>query len=364
MAVDIEASLGRVALVHEWLQSRSGSEKTFEQMAEAFPEADLFALTENASVDFHFDRSVQTTALQRSQMLSNRRDLSLPLMPLVWKALGSRQYDVVVTSSHAFARFFPAPGAVHLSYVYTPLRYAWLPGIDGRGSSRILGPARSALRSVDRRSVPKVHAFAAISNVVRERIEQFYGRSATVIFPPVDLDYFGAAHGTSREEFVLGVSRWIPYKRLDLVIRAAELAGVPAVLAGGGPLRTELEEQARNASVPVRLIHDPTNEQLRHLYRSAAALVFPAEEDFGIVPVEAQAAGAPVVALRAGGALDTVLDGISGVLVDTQTPEDFAVGIQHALNLAASDWTHHLDQFSAVSFREAIRAWVLAEATT
>ena len=363
MAADSEASLGRVALVHEWLQSRSGSEKTFEQMAEAFPEADLFALTENASVDFHFDRSVQTTALQRSQMLNNRRDLSLPLMPLAWKALRSRQYDVVVTSSHAFARFFPAPGAVHLSYVHTPLRYAWLPDIDGRGSSPLLGPARWALRAIDRRSVAKVKAFAANSNVVRERVERFYGRSATVIFPPVDVDFFRAAHDTPREEFVLGVSRWIPYKRLDLVIRAAELVGLPVVLAGGGPLRDELEEMARTASVPVRLMHDPTNEQLRHLYRTASALIFPAEEDFGIVPVEAQAAGTPVVALRAGGALDSVRDGITGVLVDAQTPHHFAAGIQEALGLPAADWTTHVEQFSAVSFRDSLRAWVLSEAT-
>ncbi len=351
-------SLGRMALVHEWLQSRSGSEKTFEQMSATFPDADLVALTENPDVEFQFGRPVRTTALQRSRILAERRHLSLPLMPFAWSAMRKGNYDVVLSSSHAFARYFRAPGAVHLSYVYTPLRYAWLPGVDGRGDSRLLGPARWSLRVADRRSVAKVASFAAISNVVRERIERFYGRSATVIFPPVDVEFFGSNQGAERGEFVLGVSRWIDYKRLDLVIAAAEHARLPVVIAGGGPLRSQLEHQARAASVPVRIVHDPSDDELRRLYQGAAAVVFPAEEDFGIVPVEAQAAGARVVALRRGGSLDTVLDGVTGVLVDEQDAQDFATGIRRALELPSPDFASHVAQFSIEAFHNNLRSWV------
>ena len=142
-----------MALVHEWLSSRAGSEKTFEQMASVFPAADLYALSIDQSVPFRIDRPVRSTVLQRSRFLSDRRVLlALPFMPLAWKTMTTPDYDVVVTSSHAFSRYFPTAAAVHLSYVYTPLRYAWLPSVDGRAASPVLAPARSLLRSLDKRS--------------------------------------------------------------------------------------------------------------------------------------------------------------------------------------------------------------------
>lgn len=349
-----------VALVHEWLASRSGSEKTFEAMTSIIPAADRYALTVEREVPFEVAGDVRATMLQRSKLLRRRRQLVLPLMPLAWKAMRPPRYDTVITSSHAFSRCFPTRGAAHLSYVFTPLRYAWLPEIDGRGSGRVAAPARAALRAVDRHSTKGVTSFAAISTAVRERVEAFYGRSAVVVFPPVDTDFFRPGPERRRGDHVLGVSRWIPYKRMDLVILAAERAGRPAVIAGAGPEEARLRALAGAVRVPITFVHRPTDEALRDLYRAAAAVVFPSEEDFGIVAVEAQATGTPVVALGKAGSLDTVVDGATGVLVGEQTAEAFAEGIERAstLDVRADRFAGHVAKFSRNAFRRRFAEWV------
>ncbi|MGH9138153.1 MAG: glycosyltransferase, partial [Acidimicrobiales bacterium] len=356
-----------VALVHEWLSARAGSEKTFEQMTKVLPHADVYALTVDRSADFDIDAPVRTTVLQRVPVLRDRRSLSLPLMPLAWKTLRTRRYHTVITSAHAFARCIPAAKrATHLSYVYTPLRYAWLPTVDRRAAavSRALGPARAALRALDRTTVRHVDRFAAISNAVRERIEEFYGREATVIFPPVDIDFFATMPPTSEqppvEPYVLGFSRWIPYKRLDLVIAAGAAVGMPVVIAGHGPEEAALREAAERSTVPVRFETSPDDVRLRALYRGAAALMFPAEEDFGIVPVEAQAAGTPVVALARGGSIDTVRSGVTGVLVPSQDVDEMADGLRRCLALPRSPevFADHVAKFSVASFRRSFAEWI------
>jgi glycosyltransferase involved in cell wall biosynthesis len=327
-------------------------------MAIAVPEADLYALSLDSDCGLAFDRPVVTSILQESKVLSRRRDLALPVMPLAWKAMSVPDYEVVVTSSHAFSRYFRTGSAIHLSYVYTPLRYAWLPSVDGRAGGPALGPARAVLRHLDKRTTRNVTAFAGISTVVVDRIREYYDHEAEVVFPPVDVEYFREFVDVDRSEYVLGVSRWIPYKRLDLVIAAAELAGRPAVIAGSGPMEAELRSLAEKASVPVTIVRSPTDEQLRRLYRGASVVVFPADEDFGIVPVEAQAADTPVVALGRGGSLDTVLHGSTGVLVDDQDPRLLADAIDCAVSLRPSRHPDHLDRFSAGTFRTAFRSWV------
>jgi glycosyltransferase involved in cell wall biosynthesis len=292
------------------------------------------------------------------------------MMPLAWKSLRTPAYDTVVTSSHAFARYLPAARAarVHLSYVYTPLRYAWLPAIDDRVARPWLAPARMALRRLDRRTVDDVTEFAGISRAVCDRIGEYYGREARVIYPPVDIDFFRADdqpvdrrdRTADEEPYLLGFSRWIPYKRLDLVIAAGERLGMPVVIAGHGPGEPDLRAQAERASVPVRLECKPSDERLRELYRNAAAFVFPAEEDFGIVPVECQAAGTPVVAYARGGSLDTVRDGVTGALVESQDADAFADGTRRALALSLDSTTArgHVEQFSSRAFRRSFATWV------
>lgn len=352
----------RVALAHEWLSDRCGSEKTFLAMAEAFPEADLHALTwDRRAVPVH--RPIATTVLDRTGPLRDRRDLLLPLMPLAWRyASRRRRYDVVVTSSHACAKGFrPARTALHLCYCYTPLRYVWFADNDSRAP---IGPLRrlaaGRLRAWDLASVRWVDEFAAISTAVQARIEQLYDRPARVIFPPVDTGFYTPAPDIPRGGGALVVSRMVPYKRIDLAIRACAALDHPLVVAGSGPDEARLRRLAADLRADATFVIAPSDEQLRHLYRTAAVVLFPAEEDFGIVAVEAQACGTPVVALAAAGSLETVRPGVTGVLVARQDEEDFAAGLAQALHRTfdPNDCRRHALGFSTDRFLAELRDWV------
>lgn len=357
----------RVALCHEWLGARHGSEKTFEAMAACLPRADLYALTWNRSAGLAFGgRTVATTFVDRVAPLRDRRQLQLPLMPLAWRYASRRRYDVVVTSSHACVKgFWPARHALHLCYCYTPMRYLWLSGVDTRRPrSPVTAPVEHALRGWDRRSAGWVDGFAAISTTVQQRIEEVYGRPSEVIHPPVETGYFTPAEDPSTGGFALAVSRMVPYKRLDLAIRACHRLRHPLVVAGAGPAESELRGLAARLGADVRFVIAPSDDVLRQLYRAADVLVFPAEEDFGIVPVEAQACGTPVVALARAGTLDTVVAGSTGVVVPDQDEESFAAGVEAVLGgpfdpVACRD---NAQRFSRAVFEDRFLAWVVASA--
>lgn len=322
----------RIALAHEWLSARAGSEKTFEVMAGAFPDADLYALTREPGVEFDFGgRGVTTTFLDRFAATRHRRELTLPLMPLAWRRIDLRgPYDMVITSSHACVKAFPpAREAAHYCYCYAPLRYAWDPAIDDRASAlrNALRPALAALRRWDRRSADDVDHFAAISSAVQDRIARFYQREARVIHPPVDVEWYTPGPASARER-VLAVSRFIPYKRIDLAIAACAKAGMPLTVAGSGPGERNLRRLAASLDSDVEFEIAPSDERLRELYRSSLAVVFPANEDFGIVPVEAQACGTPVVALDVGGSRDTVVDGETGYRVSAASVDLIAEAVE------------------------------------
>ena len=358
----------RLALAHEWLHARAGSEKTFEALAGLFPEADLYALTDTLGADFQAGgRRVATTFIDRVPALRDRRDLALPFMPLAWRTATRRRYDLVITSSHACAKGFrPGREALHLCYCYTPMRYVWDPNDRRSGLHRLagLGP-RAALRRWDRRSARWVDSFAAISTAVQDRIDRYYGRPSRVIHPPVDTGFYRPAQGGETAAampegpFVLACSRFIPYKRLDLAILAADRVGIPIVVAGNGPAEAGLRALGERARVPVRFELAPSDERLRDLYRAASAFVFPALEDFGIVAVEAQACGTPVVALAEGGTADTVVDGGTGALVDGQDVDSFAKGLERALEINDPQaCVANAEAFSLAKFEARVRSWV------
>ena len=356
-----------LALCHEWLGARHGSEKTFEAMARIFPAADLYALTWNRSAGLAFGgRTVTTTFLDRLTPLRDRRMLQLPLMPLAWRYASRRRYEVVVTSSHACAKGFrPAREALHLSYCYTPMRYLWLSTIDTRRrASRMTAPVERGLRAWDLASVRWVDEFAAISTVVSRRIRELYGRPSRVIHPPVDTHRYTPGDGGSGGGFALAVSRMVPYKRLDLAIRACHRVGHPLVVAGAGPDEPALRATAASLGAAVTFVVDPDDGRLRELYRAADVVVFPAEEDFGIVPVEAQACGTPVVALSRGGTVDTVIPGTTGILVPEQDEESFAAGIEAVLDGAfdPADCRRSAERFSASAFEDHFVDWVVGAA--
>jgi glycosyltransferase involved in cell wall biosynthesis len=354
----------RVAVVHEWYSATGGSEQVFRAIAELLPQATRYVLWAQDDVD------PEPLGLRQSWLgrtpLRRSKPLALPVMPLAWRTLDrSARYDVVISSSHAFAHTVRLGSPEHtryLSSVHSPARYLWSPDFDARGAHPLLGAARSLLRRADLRLSRHVHAYAANSAEVRERIRRYWGRDAEVIHPPVDVDFFATeppgAPATGRD-YLLGVGRWIPYKRFDLMIAIAEQAGLPLVLAGSGPEEQRLRRAAATSRAVVTFEDRPSRERLRELYRGAYALLFPAHEDFGIIPVEAQAAGTPVVGLRRGGLLETVREEETGALVDSaDDPAAYAAAVKRVDGLDRAEIRRHAGQFSAHRFTERMTQWV------
>lgn len=345
-----------MAIAHEWLHARAGSEKTFEVMAATFPDADLYALSLEPGVEWRFDRPVRTTFLDR-RVARAHRAMSLPLMPLAWRTVSRQRYDVVLTSSHACAKGFrPGRAATHFSYVHTPMRYAWHADIDGRSPAS--GAGRAALRWWDRRSADWVDSFAVNSTEVARRVMDAYGRASTVIHPPVDTDWFTPGDAPRRHFLALG--RWVAYKRFDFVVELARHVDAPFVVAGGGPEEGNLRRAARGRS-NVEFVARPSDTKIRELLRGALALVFPGREDFGMVPVEAQACGTPVVALGEGGVLDTVVDGETGALVPTLDVGSFVWAMGRIADpgpATSAACRAHAEEFSVASHSTALTAWV------
>jgi glycosyltransferase involved in cell wall biosynthesis len=325
----------RVALVHDWLTGMRGGERCLEVLCELYPDADLFTLlhvpgTVSSVIE---RRRIVTSFVQRLPGARRRYRQYLPVFPWAVQAFDLRGYDLVVSTSHCVAKGAPAPpGAVHLSYCFTPMRYVWDLYDDyfGRRAgplTRVLmPPVAAALRRWDRLSSAGVHHFAAISRHIAERIERCYGRAAEVIYPPVDVGRFEPADGTPGE-FYLVVSALVPYKRVDLAVAAATRRGARLLVVGTGPEEGRLRASAGPA---VEFLGWRSDAEVVQLYRRCRAVLFPGVEDFGIVPLEAMAAGRPVIALADGGARETVVgleatgEPPTGVFFGGQTVEALA----------------------------------------
>ncbi|WP_250037907.1 glycosyltransferase [Paractinoplanes maris] len=361
---DNEGPGRRVALVHEWFDSVGGSEQVFLEISNTLPSADRYVLwREGAAVD---GPPMKESWLSRTP-LRRHKALALPFMLPAWRMLDGSGYDLVLSSSHAFAhsaKFRDDAGTRYLSYVHTPARYVWSPELDVRGGSPLLSPVRAVLRRADVAMTRHVHSYAANSNEVRTRIRRYWGRECRVIHPPVDVDYFAPSQvelSASGREYLLGVGRWISYKRFDLMIEIAETARVPLVIAGGGPEEDRLRRLAANARVEVRFVTRPSKAQLRALYVGALALLYPTHEDFGMVPVEAQASGTPVIGLGRGGLLETVLPGETGFLADSFEPADYAALVHRLSEPDRSATIANAQRFSIERFRAQITDWVREE---
>lgn len=350
-----------VAVLHEWVDARAGSEQVFEAIAQLIPRADLYALSITPGIDLDVGgRTIATTALDTPR-LRDRRGMTLPLMPTAWRALGREKYDVVISSHHAFAHTnrLAKPDGMHLSYVHAPARYVWSPEIDERGANPMLSPARRLLKSVDRKASQGVHAYSCNSSAVADRIQQFWGRTAEVIHPPVNVEYFGEdGPANPARDYILGFGRWIPYKNLHGVIEAADELQIPVKIAGRGPDASRIREAAAAATVPVELIESPSDEDLRQLYANAACLIFPTVEDFGMVPIEAQAAGTPVAALGRGGALETIAEGVSGAFAVDETPGALADAARRAMRVPREGPRKQAALFSRSVFDKRMSAWI------
>jgi glycosyltransferase involved in cell wall biosynthesis len=363
-------------IAHEWIEQRGGSENVLEAIAALYPDADLLTPWLNAPDRFP-GRDVRELWLARSP-LRGRKAASVPFLAAAWRSAVPRdkRYDWIIASSHLFSHHIRPRGlnvqAPKLVYAYTPARYIWNPEMDARGEGIIAKAGSALLRPLDRKRAGEATAIAGISEFVRDRIQATWQREATVIYPPVETTALQAvgdwrtelsgeelrALEALPEHFVLGASRFIPYKRLDLVISAGERAGMPVVLAGGGPEKARLFAQATEASVPVAFVDDPSNALLNALYQRAAVFVFPPLEDFGIMPVEAMALGTPVVANALGGSAETVSEGVSGIHFESLVVEDIARAITGALALDPQDARAWSGKFSRETFDTSFAEWM------
>ena len=330
----------RVALVHDWLTGMRGGEKVLEMLCEEYPSADLLTLFHvRGSVSPVIERRrVRTSVLQHLPGVRNVYRYCLPLFPAAIEQFDLDGYDLIISTSHCAAKSVIKTGrARHLCYCFTPMRYAWdqFDAYFGEGrvgtlKNRALKPVLKALARWDAATAGRADRYVAISHHVASRIRRYYNRDALVIYPPVDTEFFSPDDAVAAEDFLLIVSALVPYKRIDLAIEACRLANVPLRVIGDGPERRNLETLARRTGADVRLLGPLSDAEVRDAYRRAAAVLLPGEEDFGIAPVEAQACGTPVIALARGGALETVADGVSGVLVSEPTPQAFADAITRA----------------------------------
>lgn len=368
----VDDDMPRVAIVHDWLVTYAGAERVLEQIITCFPDADIFSV-----VDFLEDRSflhgkrAATSFIQNLPFAKKRYRAYLPLMPLAIEQLDLSGYDLVISSSHAVAKgVLTGPDQVHVSYVHSPIRYAWDLQHQYLQQSNLTAGAKSLfarlilhyMRNWDIRTSNSVNHFIANSEFIARRIHKVYRRSSKVIFPPVDVASFEPC--ADKEDFYLTASRMVPYKKIDLIVEAfARMPERKLVVIGDGPEMAKIRARATpNVEImgyqPFSVLHDRM--------RRAKAFVFAAEEDFGISVVEAQACGTPVIAFGKGGALETVRDVSSlqptGMFFPTQTPEAivdvvdaFETGV---FTFTPADCRANAERFSNARFREELRAHV------
>lgn len=316
-----ELSKLKVAIVHDWLIGLGGAERVVESLLKLFPNADLYTSVYDKNRIRIFDsRKVKTTFLQRWPLALKKHQLYANLRPLAFESLDMSIYDLVISSSSAESKGVITPTeTLHVSYIHTPIRYYWS-GYD----DYFKNPGFGALNPLVRLFMPsmvrrlKVWDYAAAqrpdflvanSKEVARRIKKYYKRDSNVINPPVDIERFNRIK-KSADDYYLVVSRFVPYKRIDLAIEACNSLNRKLVVAGKGP---ELSKLRKLAGDNVSFVENPTDKKIDQLYQNAKAFIFSAEEDFGITPVEAMAAGVPVICYGKAGASETVIDGVTGV---------------------------------------------------
>jgi glycosyltransferase involved in cell wall biosynthesis len=360
----------RIAVVHDWLDTWRGGEIALAEVLAIYPHADLFAL-----VDFLPDRErelilgkrARTSFLQRTPAAARHFRAWLPLFPRAIETLDVSNYDLVISISHAVAKGVRTHRRqLHVCYCLTPMRYAWdLREAYLHSAGARSGPKRAIANAIldrlqrwDVAASGRVDEFVAISDYVRQRIRRCYRRDASVVYPPVDVEYFTPGAPPQARRDYLTVSRWVPYKRLDVIVEAFRgMSGHRLIVAGDGP---ELVRARAKAGANVEFAGEVSRERIRSLMREARAFVFAAEEDFGIAPLEAQACGTPVIAYARGGALETIrgedANKPTGVFFAEQRPEAIRMAIEifekRAHPIAADACRDNAMRFSRALFRE------------
>ncbi len=361
----------KIALVHEWLVFYAGGERVFESFTNIWKDADVFAL-----VDFLNDeqrkiilkgKHAHTTFIQKLPFAEKKFRSYLPLFPLAIESLNFSKYDVIISSSHAVTKGVrKKPNQLHISYCHSPMRYIWdeaetyfeaaklNTGIKKIIATKIL----NYLRKWDLKTAKRPDYLLANSNYIAEKLKRIYNRESTVIYPPVDVDKFSCVE--QKDDYYFVASRLVPYKKIDLIVEAfAQMPDKRLIIAGTGP---ELNKLKNNFLVNVEFVGYQDEKALKELMQKAKAFVFSAEEDFGIVVVEAMACGTPVIALNKGGTAETVIDGKTGILFEEQTVEDIKDAVKRFEKIE-NQFNHkeiaeHTKKFSRQIFEEKMKNYV------
>lgn len=354
----------KVALIHDWLTGQRGGEKVLEVFAEIFPKAPIYTL-------FHFPgtqtekiecRTIHTSFLQRMPFLKRKYRSYLPLYPLSVELFDLQDYDIIISSSHCVAKgAIPQPDGLHICYVHSPVRYAWnqyfayfSPENLGLLSRLLIPPVIHRLRQWDVSSSCRVDYYIANSKAVAQRIYRYYRRTAEVIHPPVDTEFFQP--GDAQGEYFLIVSALVPYKRIDLAVGAFNDSGASMKIVGTGP---EYKKLKRKAKKNIDFLGFLPPRDLLRIYQRARALLVPGEEDFGINSLEAQACGVPVLAYGRGGATETVIPADTGLFFSELTKESLQDAVDKFQGIAFDKSTIRANalRFSREKFKKKISAY-------
>ncbi len=352
----------KIAVVHDFLYTYAGAERVLEQMLLCFPQADVFSLFDFLKPQqrgFIMNKPVQTSFLQNMPLARSKHRAYLPLMPMAIEQLDVSKYDMVISSSYVVAKgVITRPDQLHICYCHSPVRFAWdmqrqylkEAGLDRGLKGMIAKLILHYIRVFDVRSSGGVDAFMTNSGFVARRVDKAYRRSATPVFPPVDTEKYTLC--TDKADYYLTASRMVPYKRIDLIVQAfSRMPGRRLIVVGEGP---ELETIRALATENVKVVGYQSSERLKEYMQHARGFVFAAEEDFGIVPVEAQACGTPVIAYGHGGVTESVIDGVTGLFFMEPTPESIMAAVEHFEHITwdAQVIRKNAERFSQQVFKE------------
>lgn len=355
----------KVALVHDWLTGMRGGEKCLEVLCELYPDAPIYTLLHNkgAMSPLIESKKIVTSFINSLPQKETKYRSYLPLFPTAIEQFDFSEYDLVISTSHAVAKGAKVRNnALHICYCHTPMRYVWemYDEYFGKGKAGIVTRAamkmvRPYLQQWDVKSANRVHYYIANSENVRKRIQRYYNRDAAVIFPPVDTEQFTLS--TNDNGYYLMVTALVPYKRVDLAVHLFNDLGQKLLIVGKG---TETEKLKSIAKSNIEFLGWRSDEQLTQLYAGCKALIFPGEEDFGIVPLEAMACGKPVIAFGKGGALETVVSEKTGIFFNEQTEESLRSAIQKANSIAfnPAEIRKHSLQFSRHIYKQKMKEFI------
>lgn len=310
-----------IAIIHDWLTDFAGAEKVLLEMTKIFPEADIYtSIIDPSKMGSLKIEKIKSSFLQKIPFSIKKRQLLIPLMPYAFENLNLSKYDLVISNTSSVAKgVVTKVETAHICYCHTPTRYLWESHLDDRASSSYLRrQVNFKMRIWDFAAAARPDYMVANSENIKRKIKKYYRRDSRVIYPPVDVGRFKPVPKRQVEDYYLISGRLVGYKKVDLAIHAFNDLGKPLYIVGDGPERKNLEAIAKDN---IKFLGRISDEELAKTYAKARAFIFPANEDFGIVPVEAMASGRPVIAFKAGGALETVTEGLTGTFFDEQTPQ-------------------------------------------